>query len=202
VETETLEDDDEIRRLYLQDWLGGRGYSLELLSTDPTYARRAALEQWLRELHYEPSDLLVFEGTRLSRSAQEEADRLAIRVALTLWLQNHGATVESQELEKLRQQADAVSWKQGVPTPILGKQIVRDGKTGEPLDQAVTVGVMYMLKLHHLVEDKIHARSTGPYSLVTQQRWVARPNLEVSALARWRSGRWRRTGQPTPCRRC
>ena len=44
-----------------------------------------------------------------------------------------------------------------------------DGRTGEAFDQEVTVGVMYMLKLHHLVDDKIHARSIGPYSLVTQQ---------------------------------
>jgi DNA-directed RNA polymerase subunit beta len=47
--------------------------------------------------------------------------------------------------------------------------ILFDGRTGEPFDQDVTVGVMYMLKLHHLVDDKIHARSIGPYSLVTQQ---------------------------------
>ena len=44
-----------------------------------------------------------------------------------------------------------------------------DGRTGEPFEQPVTVGVMYMMKLHHLVDDKIHARSTGPYSLVTRQ---------------------------------
>ena len=50
-----------------------------------------------------------------------------------------------------------------------GKVTLYDGRTGESFDQDVTVGVMYMLKLHHLVEDKIHARSTGPYSLVTQQ---------------------------------
>ncbi len=50
-----------------------------------------------------------------------------------------------------------------------GKSILRDGRTGMPFDNPVTVGVMYMLKLHHLVDDKIHARSTGPYSLVTQQ---------------------------------
>ena len=50
-----------------------------------------------------------------------------------------------------------------------GKTILYDGRTGEPFDQPITVGVMYMLKLHHLVDDKIHARSTGPYSLVTQQ---------------------------------
>ena len=50
-----------------------------------------------------------------------------------------------------------------------GKTIVYDGRTGEPFDNPVTVGYMYYLKLHHLVDDKIHARSTGPYSLVTQQ---------------------------------
>jgi DNA-directed RNA polymerase subunit beta len=50
-----------------------------------------------------------------------------------------------------------------------GKVKLRDGRTGEPFEREVTVGCMYMLKLIHLVEDKIHARSTGPYSLVTQQ---------------------------------
>jgi len=50
-----------------------------------------------------------------------------------------------------------------------GKRILYDGRTGEPFDNPVTVGIMYYLKLHHLVDDKIHARSTGPYSLVTQQ---------------------------------
>ncbi len=50
-----------------------------------------------------------------------------------------------------------------------GQAILFDGRTGEPFDKDVTVGIMYMLKLHHLVDDKIHARSIGPYSLVTQQ---------------------------------
>lgn len=50
-----------------------------------------------------------------------------------------------------------------------GKTVLYDGRTGEPMDNKVTVGYVYMLKLHHLVDDKIHARSTGPYSLVTQQ---------------------------------
>ena len=57
--------------------------------------------------------------------------------------------------------------KHGLPRD--GKVPLRDGRTGEEFDQPVTVGWIYMLKLHHLVEDKIHARSTGPYSLVTQQ---------------------------------
>ncbi|WP_437571250.1 DNA-directed RNA polymerase subunit beta [Sorangium sp. So ce542] len=55
----------------------------------------------------------------------------------------------------------------GLPTS--GQAILFDGRTGEAFDQNVTVGIMYMLKLHHLVDDKIHARSIGPYSLVTQQ---------------------------------
>jgi DNA-directed RNA polymerase subunit beta len=53
--------------------------------------------------------------------------------------------------------------------PETGQSMLFDGRTGLPFDQSVTVGVMYMLKLHHLVDDKIHARSIGPYSLVTQQ---------------------------------
>ena len=53
--------------------------------------------------------------------------------------------------------------------PGSGQTYLWDGRTGEMFDRPVTVGIIYMLKLHHLVEDKIHARSTGPYSLVTQQ---------------------------------
>src|SRR5688572_13798872 len=53
--------------------------------------------------------------------------------------------------------------------PAHGKQRLHDGRTGEPLQQETTVGYIYMLKLHHLVDDKVHARSTGPYSLITQQ---------------------------------
>src|SRR5690349_9805775 len=55
----------------------------------------------------------------------------------------------------------------GIPTT--GKSVLYDGRTGDPFDQPVTVGYIYMLKLHHLVDDKIHARATGPYSLITQQ---------------------------------
>ena len=50
-----------------------------------------------------------------------------------------------------------------------GKTILYDGRTGDPFDSRISVGVMYMIKLHHMVDDKLHARATGPYSLVTQQ---------------------------------
>jgi DNA-directed RNA polymerase subunit beta len=53
--------------------------------------------------------------------------------------------------------------------PVTGQVTLYDGRNGQPFDGKVTVGVMYIMKLHHLVDDKIHARSTGPYSLVTQQ---------------------------------
>jgi DNA-directed RNA polymerase subunit beta len=59
-------------------------------------------------------------------------------------------------------------WK-GVPISRTGKVQLRDGRTGEPFDSPTTIGHMHYLKLHHLVDDKIHARSTGPYALVTQQ---------------------------------
>jgi DNA-directed RNA polymerase subunit beta len=68
--------------------------------------------------------------------------------------------VEEQEIRKSLENAGL---------PVTGQSILYDGRTGEAFEQPVTVGIMYILKLHHLVDDKIHARSIGPYSLVTQQ---------------------------------
>ncbi|MDR1242201.1 MAG: DNA-directed RNA polymerase subunit beta [Deltaproteobacteria bacterium] len=61
------------------------------------------------------------------------------------------------------------NWLEKARLPNDGKTVLYDGRTGEPFANRVTTGIMYMLKLHHLVDEKIHARSTGPYSLVTQQ---------------------------------
>ncbi len=77
-----------------------------------------------------------------------------------------GAT-ESEIRDALR--SAKVDWAEGGHLPENGKIDLRDGRTGETFDRPITVGQIYMLKLHHLVEDKIHARSTGPYSLITQQ---------------------------------
>ena len=66
-------------------------------------------------------------------------------------------------------ESDIINLLEETGYPGNGKLRLRDGRTGEYFDHPVTVGYMYMLKLHHLVDDKIHARSTGPYSLVTQQ---------------------------------
>jgi len=61
------------------------------------------------------------------------------------------------------------AWLEKAGLPSNGKTVLRDGRTGDYFDQEVTVGHIYMMKLSHLVDDKIHARSIGPYSLITQQ---------------------------------
>ena len=80
-----------------------------------------------------------------------------------------GDKVNDDIMEYLHENLDhREEWK-GVPIDQTGKVTLRDGRTGEEFDSPVTIGFMHYLKLHHLVDDKIHARSTGPYSLVTQQ---------------------------------
>ncbi|MEP7293529.1 MAG: DNA-directed RNA polymerase subunit beta, partial [Chloroflexota bacterium] len=85
------------------------------------------------------------------------------------WASPETEVPEGLATKELLLQADRVMFTTGRAVPVYGKQILYDGRTGEPFDQAVTVGMIHMLKLAHLVEDKVHARSTGPYSLVTQQ---------------------------------
>jgi DNA-directed RNA polymerase subunit beta len=166
-----LEDDSEARRLYIQAWLGQEGYyDPEMLALDEVYARRAVLQEWLRENGYPPEDLLVFEGDHRLPEQQEKADKLAVMACLRLWLQSYGREVpDGLSEDELRVMATQFQLEAGIPMPILGKQRLFDGKSGECFDRSVTVGVIHMLKLDHLIEDKVHARSTGPYSLVTQQ---------------------------------
>ncbi|MCA9963522.1 MAG: hypothetical protein KC423_04735, partial [Anaerolineales bacterium] len=100
-----------------------------------------------------------------------------VREWFQLALERHGnelpkavhVDVKAMDLDDLRVLANQITAVTHEPLPILGKEKLVDGKTGRPFDQPVTVGILHMLKLAHLVEDKVHARSTGPYSLVTQQ---------------------------------
>jgi DNA-directed RNA polymerase subunit beta len=165
----SIQDDDEVRRIYLENWLGDRGYDAYQLISDQTYARRAALREWLRDNGYDADKLLVFEDSSFDLAARSELDRRAVTTCLRLWLEDLGEDTKGIADEALAGKAEEMSLARGIPNPTLGKQTLRDGKTGDPYDQPVTVGVMTMLKLHHLVEDKVHARSTGPYSLVSQQ---------------------------------
>ncbi len=161
----SIQDDDEVRRLYLENYLGERGYQVyDLYKVD--YARHATAMEWLRDHGLDPDT--IFYPSDLNPRERQPYNDAAISVCLRLWLERIGKQ-EPIEEARLMEVAQAVSLETGIPMPILGKQILRDGKSGLPYDQPVTVGVMTILKLHHLVEDKVHARSTGPYSLVTQQ---------------------------------
>ena len=78
-----------------------------------------------------------------------------------------------------------------------GKTVLYDGLTGEAFDQEVTAGYIYMLKLSHLIDDKIHARSIGPYSLITQQPLgEVRPSSAGSVSEKWKFGLWKLTVLP------
>ena len=94
----------------------------------------------------------------------------ATETCLRIWLQEDaGVDTSEMDLEQVRTETLRVHRESKLAPPGFGKETLFDGRTGQPFDQPVAVGYIYMLKLIHLVEDKIHARSTGPYSLITQQ---------------------------------
>ena len=170
---EELEDEGEVRRLYIHEWLGEQHeYDVELLITDEIYARRVALREWLREQGVDPDSVLLFETEGITPEDRAERDARAFDLSLRLWMAwaSPDTEVPAEVIGKdLLRYADTVMLETGKAVPVYGKQTLYDGRTGEPFDRPVTVGIMHMLKLAHLVEDKVHARSTGPYSLVTQQ---------------------------------
>ncbi len=166
---EMIEDDDEVRLLYLENILGEKGYDVYQLQ-EPGYARRATMIEWLRDEGYDPDTITAFETDEIARQELHSQDTRAIAACLTLWMKSHHVEVEpGLTKEELIDRAREVMQEVNEPLPTIGKQRLRDGKTGDYYDNPVTVGLMTVLKLHHLVEDKVHARSTGPYSLVTQQ---------------------------------
>ena len=115
---------------------------------------------WLSERGYEYD--AVFAET-----AELGAGR---RASVEIWLKEvRGLDVSEMTEQQMLDEAFRLNRDEQVAAPIIGKTTLHDGRTGEAFDQPITVGQIYMMKLIHLVEDKIHARSTGPYSLITQQ---------------------------------
>ncbi len=120
---------------------------------------REKVHKWLKDKGYEPDDVLDDTLTGEAR-----------RVGVELWLESQGKKkVRGRPWAELEKECEKILLERGEAAPIYGKQVLYDGRTGLRFDQPVTIGYIYMLKLVHLVEDKIHARSTGPYSLITQQ---------------------------------
>jgi DNA-directed RNA polymerase subunit beta len=180
-DVETLRNDDEVRRVFIEAWLGEEEeYDLNRLKTDEGYARFSVTKEWLKSRGWVPDEIFA----PVLRSRKDEwvpLNRKAIEVCAREW---YAAMLERFEdmlpeelhidpvkadLSEIEHNANNIATLTHIPLPYLGKEKLIDGKTGRPFDQSVTVGVLHMLKLAHLVEDKAHARSTGPYSLVTQQ---------------------------------
>ena len=172
VDTEGLRDDNEVRQIYLGNLLSERGRddeTIERILNDRGASRREWLALWLDEQGYDASGVMVYEGQTLPVSDRDAVDERAREVCLRCWLRDEGVAVDGLSVDEVNAAAIALSQKRNLPLPTTGKMVLYDGKTGEPYDLPVTVGIHYMLKLSHLVQDKVHARSTGPYSLVTQQ---------------------------------
>lgn len=178
---ESFQSEREARQLFIDSWLGEMGYDVERLRVDQNFARQIATKEWLRSRNWEPGEIFSEEIEDLKKHDWISLNQKAIEVCVREWfafmLERYGddlpeavkvdpRKVDLAELELLSNQ---ITTNTHIPLPILGKERLIDGKTGRPFDQPVTVGIAHMLKLAHLVEDKVHARSTGPYSLVTQQ---------------------------------
>jgi DNA-directed RNA polymerase subunit beta len=178
---ESLEDDDEARSLFVANWLGEMGYDVPRLETDFFYSRYNVGLEWLRTRGWDPDKILFGGREALRKQDFGQFDEYAIEVCIREWyalmLEKYGEDLSDEiqvdpmktDLKTLEQLAQQITIETHIPVPTVGKERLIDGKTGRPFDQPVTVGILHMLKLAHLVEDKAHARSTGPYSLVTQQ---------------------------------
>ena len=181
--TENLDNDDEARYLFLSAWLGEKDYDVDRLRTDKRYQVMSTAREWLRSRGYDPDTIMPADNPDGSLEAHPpECDAEAYRVSTIEWYltiqDKYGDDIPEKmrvedpaalDEDELHTRATELCFHLRVPTPAAGKETLIDGKTGRPFDQTVNVGVMHVLKLAHLIEDKAHARSTGPYSLVTQQ---------------------------------
>lgn len=150
-------DDTAIEDALARAWLAQKAGAVNS-SNDPPAVPVELTKAWLKSHGYD--------GERVF---SDDYPGEAREVCLRLWLEELGIASRELNHQELEQAVEKVKRERNLFPPVTGKVILRDGRTGEPFDQPVTVGNIYMMKLIHLVEDKVHARSTGPYSLITQQ---------------------------------
>jgi len=141
------------RAWFIQKAIVGNGSP----SVDDPAARVELAKQWVSAQGYDAE-----------KAFSEDYPGVAKDTCLRLWLEETGLSSRKLSPPELKQAVEKASTQGKIP-PTFGRVILRDGRSGEPFDQPVTVGMIYMMKLIHLVEDKVHSRSTGPYSLITQQ---------------------------------
>lgn len=176
-----IKDEHTARQIFVNAWLGDLGYDPERLTSDANYATYAITYEWLRNQGWVPENIFLPNGVSVHKKEWPAYDQQAIEVCAREWyrfmLETRGSELPDEyhidpitaDLDLVLAHANQITLLLGVPLPTLGKEQLFDGQTGEAFAQPVTVGILHMLKLNHLVEDKAHARSTGPYSLVTQQ---------------------------------
>ncbi|SVC50839.1 uncharacterized protein METZ01_LOCUS303693, partial [marine metagenome] len=118
-----------------------------------------AIKDYLEDRDFNFDDVFVNNVPDAARTA-----------CLKVWLEEVAMrNTDNMSVDQMMDEALILNRDFQLAAPVLGKSTLYDGRTGEKFDQPITVGYIYMLKLIHLVEDKIHARATGPYSLITQQ---------------------------------
>ena len=120
------------------------------------------------------SDWLKERGLDYDEMWDGDFPGVASEACLKVWLKENVSDVDAADIDAMNRYdlfelARRLDREQSKAAPVLGKQMLVDGRTGEMFERPVTVGSIYMMKLSHLAEDKIHARATGPYSLITQQ---------------------------------
>ena len=159
---------DALARAWLLERAGALGSDLDTSDGyEPDWAKARA---WIAERGHD-ADRAFDDSDRTSNYASSLSLRLWINDLAEAYQEATGEQVDlgEESFEDLYREALRIGRALNAAAPVLGKSVLYDGRTGEPFDNPVTVGYIYMLKLIHLVEDKIHARSTGPYSLITQQ---------------------------------
>lgn len=173
---EEFDDDMHVCCAYLVDRVGASGEydnDMIIMEKNEVYVRRVSLAEALRDHGYDPYTITNYDNENMTVEERDFRDTNALQASLRLWIQHHSEEEidipEDIELRDLFEVANQVMFNTGEAVPQYGKQKLYDGRTGESFDRHVAVGLVHMLKLAHLVEDKAHARSTGPYSLVTQQ---------------------------------
>jgi len=145
-------------------WIAWKANAVNLSPEAPGNARTdlGKVEEWLSHHGFDAGEIMDGERVGAARKA-----------SLCIWLEELGMgdnhQIRALSDGDLEQRAQKVYKERKLYPPIFGKMELRDGRTGELFDKPITVGNVYIMKLIHLVGDKVHARSTGPYSLITQQ---------------------------------
>ncbi|TEU16772.1 MAG: DNA-directed RNA polymerase subunit beta [Dehalococcoidia bacterium] len=145
-------------------WIAWKAGAVNFSPEDPGSARTdlEKVGEWLSGHGFDAKEIM-----------DEEHKGVARKASLCLWLEELGIAdghqLRALSDEDLEQIVQKVYKERKLYPPIFGKMELRDGRTGKPFDKPITVGNVYIMKLIHLVGDKVHARSTGPYSLITQQ---------------------------------